>query len=235
MTTTLDFTRRVDLLRERRQELNVFPPDTVLEEQRALFRRSCAWGGAIVVGMAALGLGIALRHQLVLASIDRAMIVEEERLRLQKELETRRAQLQPLLASNTALAKALATTPSGAALMRDLQERLPQGVRLRDLKLNGADLILVGEAQDPSSFVRINAFQLQLAQSPLLSDPKLTKASRNPTAGPKPASPSLVAFEIQARLRDLAGTPALEPTLRRLGADGMAKRLQLMRQEGLLR
>lgn len=235
MTSTLDLNRRVDLLRERRQELRVLTPAEVLQEQLNLLARGGVWGAAIVGGVVALGLLITLRQQFVNASLGRVAAVEQQLSSLQNELNSRRAALQPKQSSSSALARALTTTPSGAALMRDLQDRVPQGVRLRELKVSGAVVTLIGEAQDPSGFERINALQLQLGGSPLLSEPRLTKASRNPAQGAKPTAPDRVAFEMQAQLRDLASSPGLQATLRRLGADGMEKRLQLMRQEGLLR
>lgn len=236
MTTTLDLNRRIDLLRERRQELSLLTPGQVVDEQRRMVRQGALWGGALVAAVAAIGLAVTLRHQFVSASLDRVTLVERRMESLQADLQARTAALAEQRASNTTLARALATTPSGAALMRDLQARAPQGLQLSSVALSGSTLTLKGLASDPQGFERINVLQLQLDQSPLLSDAKLLKASRGgDQRGRNAVPPGQVAFELQAKLRDLAGSPALETTLRQLGADGLEKRLQLLRKEGLLR
>jgi Tfp pilus assembly protein PilN len=235
MTSTLDPTRRIDLLRERRQELDLATPGEVVREQRQLLRRACLWGAGLVVVVGALGIVVSAGQWIATAKLREVEQVEADLASTQSNLDARRAALQKQRSSNTILAKALAATPSGAALMRDLQERVPQGVQLSDLKRSGAGVTLVGLVQDPVSFLRLNALELQLAQSPLLSQPKLVKATRNPPEGGANASvPGKVAFEIQAQLRDLAADPTTVDTLRRLGADGLVKRLQLLRKEGLM-
>jgi Tfp pilus assembly protein PilN len=236
MTSTLDLTRRIDLLRERRQELDLATPGEVVLEQRQVLRRACLWGAGAVAAVAALGFGILFFQFQATSDIEKKVLpVEADLASTQSELEVSRAALQKQRNSNSILAKALAATPSGAALMRDLQERVPEGVQLSDLKRSGSGVTVAGLVQDPVSFVRLNTLELQLAQSPLLSQPKLVKATRNPPEGGANASvPGKVAFEIQAQLRDLAADPATFDTLRRLGADGLVKRLQLLRKEGLM-
>lgn len=236
MTSTLDLNRRIDLLRERRQELSLLTPGQVVDEQRRLVRQGAWLGAALVGAVAAVGLVVTLRHQFVSASLDRVTLVERRMENLQSDLQARTAALAEQRTSNTTLARALATTPSGAALMRDLQARSPEGLQLVSVALSGSTLTLKGVASDPAAFERINVLELQLDQSPLLSEAKLVKASRAGEQRGRNALPAgQVAFELQVKLRDLAGSPALETTLRQLGADGLEKRLQLLRKEGLLR
>lgn len=237
MTTTLDLNRRIDLLRERRQELQLLPPGEVVAEQRQMVRQGALWGGAVVAAVAAVGLVVTLRHQFVSASLDRVTLVERRMESLQNDLSARTAALAEQRASNTTLARALATTPSGAALMRDLQMRAPEGLQLTSVALSGSTLTLKGLASDPLGFERINVLELQLGQSPLLSEAKLLKASRGggEQRGRSAAPAGMVAFELQVKLRDLAASTSLETTLKQLQADGLEKRLQLLRKEGLLR
>ncbi|KMM17013.1 hypothetical protein SYNGFB01_07090 [Synechococcus sp. GFB01] len=233
------------MLRERRQELGLATPGDVVLEQREVLRRGGIWGLGVLAGAAALGLLATLGQRLVNVSLVKAMEVDAQMASLQNVLQAREANLQQQRAGNITLAKALAAIPSAAALMRDLQERVPEGVQLTEVKRTGSTVTLTGLVSDPASFVRLNVLQLQLAQSPLLSEPRLLKATRatgsdakatadvQPVAAARPAS-SQVAFEIQAQARDLAADPALEGTLGRLGAQGLMKRLQLLRKEGLL-
>lgn len=120
--------------------------------------------------------------------------------------------------------------------MRDLQLRVPQGVRLREVKILTDSLEFKGEARDPLSFGRINALQLQLARSPLL-DPQgvvLSQAERIRGEGSQAMGSNQVGFLVTARLRPplAAGQEAL--ILQQLGADGMVRRLQMLKGEGLL-
>jgi type IV pilus assembly protein PilN len=159
-------------------------------------------------------------------------------------LSAARSRLRTLTTANRALLQGLVTTRSGSALLRDLQTRVPQGVQLTSLAVSPGqqNLRLLGTAADPQAFARINALQIALGRSPLLEagSVRLLKALRGeprpspPPAG-QPAVPSAqVGFELTASLR-----PALPPAvelqlLSELGATGMARRLQLLRGEGLL-
>jgi hypothetical protein len=94
--------------------------------------------------------------------------------------------------------------------------------------------------------VRINALLLQLQRSAHFQADgvKLTKVERQPASTPdtpaaktasaaKPPQPGPVGFEIRAPFAPLDPQQQLD-LLRRLGSEGMAQRLQLLRQEGLM-
>jgi type IV pilus assembly protein PilN len=233
VSARLDLQRPMDLLRESRRELGL--PE--LEQVRLGQRRALLQGGLLGAGLVLLvgvvGLGLQLRHQWVSAEQERARLVEAKVTSLENDLLARRAQLQKLGDANQNLAKALAATPSGAALMRELQLRVPEGIQLTAMKPAGATGIsLEGLAQGSAAFVRINALLLELERSVMLREPRLEKASRNPPDANE--APGQVVFAIRATLADLASAPALASSLRNLGADGQLRRLLLLRQERLL-
>ena len=233
MIARLDLRRPMDLLRERRRELGLPEFEQVrLSQRRDLFRGGlCGVGLVLFVGM--VGVVMQLRQQWVSAELNRVESVEAKVTGLESNLLGRRRQLQQLRTSNQNLAKALAAIPSGAALMRELQLRVPEGIQLTALKpAGGAGITLEGLAQGSAGFVRINALMLELERSLLLGEPRLEKAARNPPDAKE--APGQVAFAIRASLADLADGPALQSSLRELGADGQLRRLQLLRQEGLL-
>jgi type IV pilus assembly protein PilN len=235
MSASLDLGHRVDLLRERRQELNLPDPRLVQQQQRRDLLKGGLWAVGLVGVIGALGVALLMRQQWVSVELDRVAVVEAQVASLERDLTSSRQQLLQLRTGNKTLAEALAATPSGAALMRELQLRVPEGIQLTSLKKSaGNTLSLEGLAQGPGSFVRINALLLELGQSALIREPKLVKAARNPADAKEATAAGLVAFEISATLADLAATPDLEATLRSLGAEGQVKRLQLLRREGLL-
>jgi type IV pilus assembly protein PilN len=223
----------MDLLRERRRELGLLEVEQVrLTQRRALFLGGLG-GAALVVLVGLVGVALQLRQQWVSAGLERATLVEAKVTSLENDLLARRAQVQKLATANRNLAKALAATPSGAALMRELQLRVPEGIQLTAMKPAGATgITLEGLAQGSAAFVRINALLLELERSALLREPRLEKASRNPADAKE--APGQVVFAIRATLADLASAPALASSLRDLGADGQLRRLLLLRQERLL-
>lgn len=233
MSARLDLQRPLDLLRERRRELGLPEVAQVRLSQRRDLLRGGLLGAGLVVVVAVVGLGLQLRQQWVSAELARATLVEVKVTSLENDLLKRRGQVQKLATANQNLARALAATPSGAALMRELQLRVPEGIQLTAMKPAGATgITLEGLAQGSAAFVRINALLLELERSVLLREPRLEKASRNPPDAKE--APGQVGFVIRAALADLSSAPALASSLRDLGADGQLRRLQLLRQEGLL-
>lgn len=233
MSASLDLRHPIDLLRERRQELALAEPTQVRLNQRQALLRGGLWGAGLVLLVGVVGVALQLRQQWVNAELERVALQEARVTSLEGELTARRQLLQQLAAANRKLAEALAATPSGAALMRELQLRVPEGIQLTAVKTQaGTAISLEGLAQDPRSFERINALLLELGRSLLIRAPKLEKAARNPADAKQ--GPGQVAFAIRASLVGLETAPALEASLRELGAEGQLRRLQLLRREGLL-
>jgi len=237
MTVMLQPLAGLDLLRERRREVGVPDPRQAAQTQRQQQRQGMVWAGLLLAGVAGLGVLLTLRHQLVLVELERVSLVETKLAELQANLESARGRLTKTQAENKALAKALVGTRSGSALLRQLQLLVPQGVQLREVNATGNDaLTIVGASRDPQSFARLNALQLQLQASPLL-DPsavKLTKAERQPSDDKDPDLAGKVRFEISAKFSDAMPLVEEALVLRELGADGLARRLQLLERERLL-
>jgi len=228
--TTTPTTSQFDLLREKRQELNLPEPVAVAAQGRQRLVQGVAIGAALI----GLSLGVAvlvlLRTLMVSAAVDRLGTVEAEVQLFETQLTSARGKLKGVENANADLVKGLIAVRSGSALMRDLQLRVPAGVQLTAATEEGSGYRLKGVSRDPQAFARINAFQLQLMRSPLL-DPNgvtLVKASRGDAgAGP-------VSFELLVTFRPPISPPAEKQILTQLGADGLVRRLNLLQQEGLL-
>jgi type IV pilus assembly protein PilN len=228
--TTTPVTSQFDLLREKRQELNLPEPVAVAAQGRQRLVQGVAIGAALIgVAFGAVVL-LLLRALMVSAAVDRLGTVEAEVQLFETQLTAARGKLKGVENANADLVKGLIAVRSGSALMRDLQLRVPAGVQLTAAKEEGAGYRLKGVSRDPQAFARINAFQLQLKRSPLL-DPNgvtLVKASRG-AAGSEPVS-----FELLVNVRPPISPPAEKQILTQLGADGLVRRLNLLQQEGLL-
>jgi type IV pilus assembly protein PilN len=233
-----------DLLQEPRQQQGLSDPATLARERRSLVLRGGSFGAALLATSVVLTALLVVWQQQLQGELARLALVQATVEASEARLSAARSRLRTLTTANRALLQGLVTTRSGSALLRDLQTRVPQGVQLTSLAVSPGqqNLRLLGTAADPQAFARINALQIALGRSPLLEagSVRLLKALRGelrpspPPAG-QPAVPSAqVGFELTAALR-----PALPPAvelqlLSELGATGMARRLQLLRGEGLL-
>ena len=227
----------LDLLRERRIELGL-PADP---PRPAHPRRLLLIGGAVGGGLvaAAVGLSLLLRWQQQMLSneLQRLAPLQSQVEGLEAQLKGERATTEAIHKGNLQLAGGLVAVRSGTALMTDLSQRTSTGLQLTALKVNRDDLELKGRSTDPGAFERINALVLRLKASSLL-DPatvKLGRAKRAaPETGPKAGPSPLVTFELTAGFREpLTGSAQLR-LLQGLGADGMARRLELLQRQGLL-
>jgi type IV pilus assembly protein PilN len=236
-------TAPLDLLREPRLEQGLPDPAALAAQRRRLVLRGSLIGGALLALALAVTALLMLRQQQLQAELERLAGVEAEVQAAETRLTAARGKLKTLTTANRALVNGLVTARSGSALMRDLQTRVPQGVQLTaaEVPSGGQRLRLVGAAADPQAFARINALQIELARSPLLTPASvsLLKAARSDARTAIPGVPKgpagLVTFEITAQFRPSLPPAAELQILRALGARGMAERLQLLAAEGLLR
>ncbi|MCP9942330.1 PilN domain-containing protein [Cyanobium sp. ATX 6E8] len=228
--TTTPTTSQFDLLREKRQGLNLPDPVQAALQGRQRLVQGVAIGAALIglsLGMAVL---VLLRALMVSAAVDRLGTVEAEVQLFETQLTAAQGKLKVVENANADLVKGLIAVRSGSALMRDLQLRVPAGVQLTAATEEGSGYRLKGVSRDPQAFARINALLLQLKRSPLL-DPNgvtLVKASRG-AAGSGPVS-----FELLVTFRPPISPPAEKQILTQLGAEGLVRRLDLLQQEGLL-
>ncbi len=228
-----------DLLREKREELGLQVPALARQSDRQTMLK----GAAIGIGLVGLLLGLTgltmLRGLFVQAEIDRLAKVEAEEQQIQGKLTASTQALQALDQSNAALVKGLIGIRSSSALMRDLQQRVPQGIQLTDAlqQSDQQQMLLKGLASDPEAFARINALQLLLKRSPLVDAAKgvtLVKAARDRTASTSNRVSPAVEFELRFAFREPIPAAAEKVVLEELGAEGLARRLDLLQKEGLL-
>jgi type IV pilus assembly protein PilN len=231
----------LDLLRERRESLGVDSLAEALADRPSLVRRGVLIGAALVgTVLAALAL-LFVSHQVVKARMGELVQYEGQADALRTELQARRTRLEALLATNRRLAEQLTSVRTSSALLSELQLRTPEGVQLLSAAAGETDLVIRGRADDPLAFARINAMQLDLKGSPFLMGEQVSLQRlerQNETATPEDpwrrrGLPPPVVFQITAPFARLEPQQKLN-LMRRLGADGMARRLQLVQSEGLM-
>lgn len=231
----------LDLLRPRRETLGIDSLADALSERSGLLRRGALIGASSVGVMLGLLLILFFSHQVVKTRMGQLLSFEAEANGLRNELQNRRTRLDALLNGNRRLAEALTSFRTSSALLTELQLRTPAGIQLLSATAGGPALVIRGRADDPLAFARINGMQLDLKRSPLLvaDQVMLDKLERqNEATSPEDprrlrGMPPPVVFQITAPFAPQQPQQQL-PLLRRLGAEGMARRLQLLQAEGLL-
>ncbi|MEA5424659.1 PilN domain-containing protein [Synechococcus sp. CCY9201] len=231
---TVQTSRPPDLLRERRQELGIPElPDRITSTDQLLLRGALIGGGLVLLVVATAGF-LFLRQQLVRSELDRLTAVQAEVEVLEGQVKARQAEVDKVTGVNRELAKGLVGVRSGSTVLRELQLRTPDGVQISQMQVEGDTLRLKGQARDPQAFSRINVLQLELKRSPLFQPEgvALSRAFRE-EKDPRSTLPSVVSFEMSAPFSELPPTREMV-LLKRLGAEGMARRYQLLQKEGLL-
>ena len=184
-------------------------------------------GALVLVMLAWLALlGLQHRQQQLQAEIDALHPVEKRVGDAKARLRAMRSRRSTLDQQTKSIAEQLVAVRSGSALLGQLRQVTPQGVRLVSLNVNPSKLLIKGESQGADAFERINALDLNLeALSDMLPDgTTVVKAVAD--------NEERIAFTLEAKL-----DPAMKPTpsyLRGLGAEGLARRLEVLQVTGVL-
>ena len=214
-----------DLLQQRRLELGLpLEPLPVSPLFSLVLKGGIA--GLVLVMLALLALlGLQHRQQLVQAEIDALNPVEKRVGDAKARLRAIRSRRSTLEQQTQSIAEQLVAVRSGSALFEQLRQVTPQGVRLVSVDANPSKLLIKGESQGRDAFERINALDLNFeALQGMHSDgTSVVKAVAE--------QQGRIAFSLEAML-----DPAMKPTpghLRGLGAEGLARRLELLQDQGV--
>ena len=214
-----------DLLQQRRLELGLPSEAEVHQPQRRLLLKGALLGFVLLVTPIALMLFFAHQKRrfeaevLALAPVEARVGNAEARL---KTMGTKRAALQQ---QTQQIATQLVALRSGSALLGQMRQVTPQGVRLLSLAALPSKLVIKGEAEGADAFERINALALNLEalEEVLLAGTTVLKATSN--------EDGLIQFSLEAALDPSAQVSA--ERLRELGAEGLARRYELLREKGI--
>ena len=132
---------------------------------------------------------------------------------------------------NNQIAQGIMGTHSGSALLLELQTKLPTTIQLTTIKSNGRDLTLEGKAIQPNGLSAINSLDIQLSDSFLMQDNSvfLSKASESSNN-----QKSYLNFTLNSKF-SRPRSESLLANYERLGSFGLFKRVNLLKQEGLIK
>ena len=228
----------LDLLRERRESYGQRTIQPLLEDRRSLLLQGATLGAGVFGVVLAITALVFLRLQIIRAEIGRYSQVEAQNAELTTQLGTVRQDNKRLKEVIDGFKKKLTDVRPTSALLADLQIRVPAGIQLQTASTTADSLELTGLAVEPEAFSRINALQLELRSSPLfLADQiklkKIERSTDGPSETPNLLPTSAVTFAISAPFANLPPVQ-MQQLLIRLGAEGMARRFEVLRQEGLI-
>ena len=214
-----------DLLRQRRLESGLPAEATVYESLQLLLLKGAVVG--LVLSLTPLAFVFLLNLQqnrleqeiLALASVEERVGNAQARL---DSMATKRASLNQQI---NRIATQLVSVRSGSALLEQIRQVTPQGIRLVLVEALPSKLLILGEAEGTDAFERINALALNLeAQDELLvNGTRVVKATASDDA--------LIDFSLEARFDS-----SVRPTpkrLRELGSEGLARRHEFLRSTGV--
>ena len=225
MTSRQDWPKP-DLLQQRRLELGLPLDPAPVPLPLSPFSKGVMGALVLVMVPVLTLLGLQHRQRLVQSEVDALNPVERRVGDAKARLRTLMSRRSSLEQQTQSIAEQLVAVRSGSALLEQLRQVTPQGVRLVSVDANPSKLLIKGESQGTDAFERINALDLNLEALPdmLLDGITVVKAQAD--------KQGRIAFSLEATL-----DPAMKPTpghLRGLGAEGLARRLELLQDQGVL-
>ena len=219
----------LDLLRQRRQRFG-------LERPKVIPVRDLLWRGGLIGCVVPL---LLLLVVLFLVVQDRQLAQRQRRLepiaaehdRVDQALMEATQMLEQSRSTNSAIAKALADVRSSSAVLAEVRRLVPESIVLNRLVLDGNALEISGSAEQPNGLRLVNALMLRLSSSGFFSPRRVELSNANV---PGQAEKTQLQFSLRAGFAANASL-ATRTSLTRLGAEGMARRMEILVQEGLLK
>ena len=214
-----------DWLREYRLELGL-PKEPVVHQPLHLLLLK---GGLVGLGLISLPLAMLLFLQNWQAQLEVEVLelapVEARVGDAEARLNTMAQKRAALNQQTNQIASQLVALRAGSALLEQIREVTPQGVRLLSVAALPAKLIIKGEAEGADALERINALALNLeVQAEFRADgTSIVKALATDTG--------LVDFSLESAID--SSVRATPERLRELGSEGLARRYALLRAQGI--
>tara|TARA_B100000674_G_scaffold422868_1_gene375203 strand:- start:4533 stop:5213 length:681 start_codon:yes stop_codon:yes gene_type:complete len=225
MTSRQDWPKP-DLLQQRRLELGLpLEPDPLPPLFSLVLKGGIA--GMVLVILALFTLvGLQHRQQILQAEVDVLNPVERRVGDVKARLRAMTSRRSSLEQQTQSIAEQLVAVRSGSALLEQLRQVTPKGVRLVSVDATPTKLLIKGESQGMDAFERINALDLNLEALPeMLRDGTTVVKAVVEQQG-------RIAFTLEGKF-----DPATKSTpahLRGLGAEGLARRMELLQDQRVL-
>ena len=219
----------LDLLRQRRERFG-------LERPKVIPVRDLLWRGGLIGCVVPL---LLLLVVLFLVVQDRQLAQRQRRLepiaaehdRVDQALMDATQRLEQSRSANSAIAKAIADVRSSSAVLAEVRRLVPESIVLNSLVLDGNALEISGSAEQPNGLRLVNALMLRLSASGFFSPDRVELSKANVA---RQADQAQLRFSLRAGFAADASL-ATRTSLPSLGAEGMARRMAVLVQEGLVK
>ena len=214
-----------DWLKERRLELGLPAEAEAYQSQRDLLLKGALVGVVLALSPMALVVVLDVQQRRLNSEVLQLAPVEARVGNAEARLKAMAKERGALEQQTKRIAAQLVALRSGSALLEQIREVTPQGVRLLSVVALPSKLIIKGEAEGADALERINALALNLeAQEELLvAGTSILKATAN--------DKGLIDFSVESAI-----DPSVRATperLRELGSEGLARRYELLREQGI--
>ena len=224
MTSRQDWPKP-DLLQQRRVELGLPLEPVAVEPLHLLILKGAVLGVVLLFAPFPMWLFLVHQQQRLEAEVFALAPVEVLVGDTQAKLEAMAKEREALNQQTKRIAAQLVALRSGSALLEQMRQVTPQGVRLLSLAALQSKLVIKGEAEGADAFERVNALALNLEglDDVLLGGTTVLKATSN--------DDGLIEFSLEAALDPSAQVTS--ERLRELGSEGLALRYELLQEKGI--
>ena len=218
----------LDLLRQRRERFG-------LDRPKVIPVRELLWRGGLIGAVVPL---VLLLVVLFLVVQDRQLAQRQRRLepiaaehdRVDQALIEATQMLEQSRSTNAAIAKAMADVRSSSAVLAEVRQLVPDAIALDRLAVQGNDLEISGSAEQPNGLRLVNALLLRLSASGFFAPERVELLKADVV---DQAEQSQLRFSLSAGFAADAAL-AIRTSLPHLGAEGMARRMEVLVREGLV-
>ena len=218
----------IDLLRERRLEMDLPAQQDPQVSAFLLLRRGALLGGLVLlivsVSTAVFSVRGKQQQQLLQAPIAQRLTASKAKL------ERLKTQASAVDQQTIRIAQQLVAFSGGSPLLEQLRRVTPVGVQLQELSVGDEQIQLMGRVEingPPGPLERLNALVLALSRLPITRDQgvKVMKITREDGVDPA------VTFSVDWSLNPTVRLSLIQ--LQDLGASGLAERYRLLEQRGI--
>ena len=219
----------LDLLRQRRERFGLESPRVV--PVRELLWRGGLIGAVVPLLLLLVALFLVLQERQLSQRQRYLEPIAAEHDRVDQALIEATTMLEKSRATNSAIAKAMADVRSSSAVLAEVRRLVPETIVLDRLVLKSNALEISGSANQPNGLRLVNALLLRLSASGFFA-PKRVELLQAVVSSQ--AEQATLRFSLSAGFVADAGL-VTRNSLPLLGAEGMARRMAVLVQEGLVK
>ncbi|AIQ97328.1 hypothetical protein [Prochlorococcus sp. MIT 0801] len=219
---------KLDLLWERR---NKSSSTQLTFTNTKKLRKLGYYGGCFIAGIGILIFSLGLFHTYRRIKFKEKLALESKEYQvLKSKFELLKKEVNIIYSINNRIAKGIIGTRSGSSLLLELQRILPKTTQITSIRVKDNNLILTGKVKEPYGLDHINSFKVQISNSFLINDQSvfLSRISRSDQ------NKNNLNFLISSKFSNPSTSTILD-NYESLKTYGLLKRVQLLKQEGLIK